>query len=295
MKYRNRQGDEFEQTTSQDRLLKRAYDSCICRAFLKVLSVPVFSRIVGALLDSRLSASYIAYFVEKNEMDLSDFEPQAYRSFNDFFTRKIKPCKRPIPTDSDILISPSDGKVTAYRIDRVNGFVIKDSVYSVQSLLRDKKLAKRFENGYAVIVRLTPDDYHRYCYAATGVKSHDRTINGVLNTVNPVANEYVPVYKENTRKYCLIRTKDFGDIIQMEVGALFVGRITNAHTWGGKSVRRGEEKGYFEFGGSTIVLLIEKDKVELCEDLLENTRMGYETKLKQGDPLGKKMKRINDR
>lgn len=286
MKYRNRQGEQFEQTTSQDKLLRRMYDSYFCRAFLRVLSIPAFSKFAGALLDSKLSASFISDFAEKNNIDLSDYEPKAYKSFNDFFIRKIKPGSRPLPEDKKALISPSDGKVSAYEIDKVNGFIIKNSVYSVQSLLRDKKLAERFENGYAVIIRLTPDDYHRYCYAATGIKSHDRTINGVLSTVNPVVNEYVPVYKENTRKYCLIRSDDFGDIIQMEVGALLVGRITNAHTYGRRTVLRGEEKGYFEFGGSTIVLLLERNKVKLCQDLLDNTREGFETKLRQGETIG---------
>ena len=288
MKYRNRQGEEFEQTTSQDKLLRKMYDSYFCRALLRFLSIPAFSKIAGLFMDSKLSASFVSDFVQSNDIDLSDYEPQAYKSFNDFFKRKIRPSARPLPKDKNVLISPSDGKVTAYEIDKVNGFVIKNSVYSVSSLLRDKKLAKRYENGYAVIVRLTPDDYHRYCYAATGVKSHDRTIKGVLSTVNPVVNEYVPVYKENSRNYCLIRTEEFGDIIQMEVGALLVGRITNAHPYGRRTVLRGEEKGYFEFGGSTIVLLLEKDKVELCKDLIENTREGFETKLKQGEAVGYK-------
>ena len=288
MKYRNRQGEEFEQTTSQDKLLRKMYDSYFCRAVLRFLSIPAFSKIAGLFMDSKLSAGFISDFVQSNDIDLSDYEPQAYKSFNDFFKRKIRPSARPLPKDKNVLISPSDGKVTAYEIDKVNGFVIKNSVYSVSSLLRDKKLAKRYENGYAVIVRLTPDDYHRYCYAATGVKSHDRTIKGVLSTVNPVVNEYVPVYKENSRNYCLIRTEEFGDIIQMEVGALLVGRMTNAHPYGRRTVLRGEEKGYFEFGGSTIVLLLEKDKVELCSDLLENTREGFETKLKQGEAVGYK-------
>ena len=288
MKYRNRQGEEFEQTTSQDKLLRKMYDSYFCRAVLRFLSIPAFSKIAGLFMDSKLSAGFISDFVQSNDIDLSDYEPQAYKSFNDFFKRKIRPSARPLPKDKNVLISPSDGKVTAYEIDKVNGFVIKNSVYSVSSLLRDKKLAKRYENGYAVIVRLTPDDYHRYCYAATGVKSHDRTIKGVLSTVNPVVNEYVPVYKENSRNYCLIRTEEFGDIIQMEVGALLVGRITNAHPYGRRTVLRGEEKGYFEFGGSTIVLLLEKNKVELCSDLLENTREGFETKLKQGEAVGYK-------
>lgn len=286
MKYRNRQGEEFEQTTSQDKLLRRMYDSYFCRAFLRVLGIPVFSKIAGELLDSKLSASFISDFAEKNDIDLSDYEPKAYGSFNDFFTRKVKQGSRPLPDDKNVLISPSDGKVSAYEIDKVNGFVIKNSVYTVHSLLRDKKLAKRYEDGYAVIIRLSPDDYHRYCYAATGIKSHDRSIKGVLSTVNPVVNEYVPVYKENSRKYCLIRSAEFGDIIQMEVGALLVGRITNAHPYGRRTVLRGEEKGFFEFGGSTIVLLLERDKVKLCSDLLQNTREGFETKLKQGEAIG---------
>lgn len=289
MKYRNRQGEEFEQTTSQDKLLRRMYNSYFCRALLRVLGIPAVSELAGCVLDSKLSASFISDFVQKHNIDLSDYEPQAYKSFNDFFTRKIKPAARPMPEDKSVLVSPSDGKVSAYEIDKVNGFVIKNSVYSVQSLLRDKKLAKRYENGYALVIRLTPDDYHRYCYAATGIKSHDRTISGVLSTVNPVVNEYVPVYKENSRKYCLIRTQSLGDIVQMEVGALFVGRITNSHSYGRRTVLRGEEKGYFEFGGSTIVLLLERDKVQLCSDLIKNTREGFETKIKQGEPVGRSL------
>ena len=285
MKYRNRQGEEFEQTTGQDKLLNKAYNSYFCRAFLRVLSIPAISKLAGALLDSKLSAGFISDFAEKNNIDLSEYVPKAYRSFNDFFIRSIKPGARPLPEDKSLLVSPSDGKVTAYEIDKVNGFVIKNSVYTVRSLLRDKKLAERFSDGYAVIIRLSPDDYHRYCYPATGVKSHDRCIKGVLSTVNPVVHDHVPVFKENSRNYCLIRTDNFGDMIQMEVGALFVGRITNAHPYGRRTVIRGEEKGYFEFGGSTIILLLEKDKINLCEDLLTNTREGFETKLKQGEVI----------
>lgn len=213
-----------------------------------------------------------------------------YRSFNDFFTRKIKPGRRFITKDRDLLVSPCDGKVTAYKITQSDTFIIKNAVYNTASLLRDSKLAKRYEGGYAVIIRLSVDDYHRYCYCADGVKSHNRKINGILHTVNPVVNNYLPVFKENSREYCMIRTEQFGNIIQMEVGALMVGRITNLHTEGGAKVTKGEEKGYFEFGGSTILLLLEKDKVKLCDDLLKNTREGFETKLLQGSVLGESLK-----
>ena len=116
------------------------------------------------------------------------------------------------------------------------------------------------------------------------MKSHDRRIKGRLNTVRPVVNKFLPVLKENTREYCLLRTPQFGDIVQMEVGAMMVGKITNRSPEAAKVVR-GEEKGYFEFGGSTIVLLLEKGKAQACSDLLENTRRGWETKLKMGDVI----------
>ena len=180
--------------------------------------------------------------------------------------------------------------MSAYEITPSNTFVIKDSVYNVDSLLRDKKLAQKYAGGYALIIRLSVDDYHRYIYPLSGIKSHDRNIKGFLNTVNPVANRHVEVYKENSRTYCMLRTEFFGDVIQMEVGALMVGKISNHHPWGNHRVRQGEEKGMFEFGGSTIVVLLEKGAAIVDEDLLINTREGAETKVRQGEQLAKSVK-----
>ena len=248
MKYRDRQGREYEQTTSQDSFLAAGYSSAMGRALMKFLGCPIFSKCARVILDSKFSVPFIFGFAEKNGIDMFDYEERMYRSFNDFFTRKIKPGRRFITKDKNLLVSPSDGKVTAYKITQSDTFIIKNAVYNTASLLRDSKLAKRYEGGYAVIIRLSVDDYHRYCYCADGVKSHNRKINGILHTVNPVVNNYLPVFKENSREYCMIRTEQFGDIIQMEVGALMVGRITNLHTEGGVKVTKGEEKGYFEFG-----------------------------------------------
>ena len=122
-----------------------------------------------------------------------------------------------------MLISPCDGKVTVCPIQRDGLFLIKQTQYTVRSLLKDEKLAKRYEGGTAYIIRLTVDDYHRYCYVADGVKSAQRKIRGVFHTVNPVANDYAPIYKMNTREYCLVQTEELGTVLQMEVGALMVG------------------------------------------------------------------------
>ena len=285
MKYRDRLGNEYENTTGQDRFLAEAYKSTIGRALMKFLCNPVFSKVGRIVLESKYSANAIQWFADKNNIDMSDYEEKEYTSFNDFFTRKIKPDKRFVTKDDKILVSPSDGKVSAYKITINRTFAVKNSTYSVASLLRDSKLAKRYEGGTALIIRLSVDDYHRYCYPCNGVKSHNRFINGILHTVNPVVSKYLPVYKENSREYCMIRSDNFGDVIQMEVGALLVGKITNLHKDACR-VDRGEEKGYFEFGGSTIILLLEKDKINVCADLFENTRKGFETEVKQGEALG---------
>ena len=163
---------------------------------------------------------------------------------------------------------------------------IKDTLYTLERLLKNKKLAERYLGGYAVILRLTVDDYHHYCYVADGEKSPDVKIPGVFHTVNPAANDVCQIYHENTREYCLLKTEQFGTIAMMEVGAMMVGKITNLKP-GACEVKKGEEKGYFEFGGSTIVLLLQHGKVRLDSDLIENSENGYETIVRMGERIGK--------
>lgn len=285
MKYKDRQGNVYKVTTKQDRMLFDAYESYLGRSLLQIASLPVISKCSRKVLSSRLSGGFVEQFAESHNIDMFDYEDKQYSSFNEFFTRRIKPGRRHFEHDERVLVSPSDGKVSAYEITPSNTFVIKNSVYNVESLLRDKKLAEKFAGGYALIIRLGVEDYHRYIYPVSGIKTHDREIKGFLNTVNPVANRHVEVYKENSRTYCMLRTEYFGDIIQMEVGALMVGRISNHHPWGKYSARQGDEKGCFEFGGSTIVLLLGKDAAAVDEDLLKNTVDGYETIVRQGEHL----------
>lgn len=284
--YADRAGNIVEGSTGQDRLLECLYGSKTGRMLLKLLTCRAVSEAGGMLMDSRLSSLFIGPFVRKNHIDLGLYEGQPYRSYNAFFTRQIKEGQRPIEMDGRVLISPCDAKLSVYPIDGNRRFSIKNTEYTVESLLRSKKLAKRYEGGYACIFRLTVDDYHRYCYADGGVKSKNRLLPGVYHTVNPIANDVYPIYKENTREYCLLKSEHFGTLVQMEVGALLVGRIVNYH--GAARVTRGQEKGRFEFGGSTVVLLIQKDRVEVDRDLLENTRNNCETIVRLGERIGQK-------
>lgn len=289
MKYIDINGNKKHADSGQDKLLKLLYTTRTGRMLLRPLVTPAFSKLAGALLNTRFSCRLIKPFVRSNAIDMDDYEETCYRSYNDFFTRKIKKGAREISGDSSDLISPCDCYASAYEISEDRILTVKNAEYTVSSLLHSKRLAARYQGGYALILRLTVSDYHRYAYAATGRQSKNYRIPGVFHTVNPIAGEHFPIYKENSREYTVIHTPHLGDILQMEVGALMVGKIVNHRE--SCTVLRGEEKGYFEFGGSTIVLLLEKDTVTLREDLLVNTLSGYETQLRLGNSIGRSNKR----
>lgn len=283
--YITRDGMKIDGTTGQDHLLEVIYGHALTRMLLRPFLSPAVSDICGKFLSTRLSRRIIPSFVKKNHIDLGVYEKQEFDSYNAFFTRKIKAEQRPINEQKNILISPSDGKVTAYPITQKGRFWIKHTQYSAEQLLKDERLAERYMGGWIYVIRLTVDDYHRYCYVADGRKSRQRKIRGVLHTVNPVANDYYPIYKMNSREYCLLKTKELGTILLMEVGALMVGKINN-HEEDSAQVKRGDEKGMFEFGGSTIVVMTEPGMAEPDKDIIHNTKAQAETLVKMGEPIG---------
>ena len=284
MKQKDRNGKLIEQIGGQDQMIQALYGSVVGRAVLKVLVSPVISKAAGAFLSSRLSVPLIKPFVRKNNIDLSQFDPGPYPNYNEFFSRKIRPELRPVDAEPTHLISPCDSKLTVLPISPESRFVLKHTPYTVAEMLKNEQLAQKYEGGTAMIFRLTVDDYHRYCYMADGQKEANVKIPGVLHTVNPIANDVVPIYKENAREYSILHTEHFGDVLMMEVGALLVGKIVNHH--GKAAVKRGQEKGYFQFGGSTVVLLLEKDRAVIDGDILENSRQGIETVVRMGEKIG---------
>ena len=285
--YITRDGMKIDGTTGQDHLLEVIYGHALTRMLLRPFLSPAVSDICGKFLSTRLSRRIIPSFVKKNHIDLGIYERQEFDSYNAFFTRKIKAEQRPINDQKNVLISPSDGKVTAYPITQKGRFWIKHTQYTAAQLLKDERLAERYMGGWIYVIRLTVDDYHRYCYVADGRKSRQRKIRGVLHTVNPVANDYYPIYKMNSREYCLLKTKELGTILLMEVGALMVGKISN-HEEDSAQVKRGDEKGMFEFGGSTIVVMTEPGMAEPDKDIIQTTKAQAKTLVKMGEPIGRK-------
>ena len=290
MKYIDRMGNVTVEENDQDKLLRHLYNDRGGRLCLRVLVSPWISKMAGRLLNTGFSARFVGDFVEKNRIDLSICEKQKFSSWNDFFTRRLRQGERSVDEREKVLVSPCDGKLSVYRIDKNSRFWIKDTEYTVEQLLRNKSLAERYLGGYALVFRLTVDDYHHFCYPAGGKKSDNVVVPGIFHTVNPVANEVYPIYRENAREYTLLKTEKFGTVLMMEVGAMMVGKITNVEKKS-VSVKKGQEKGWFEFGGSTIILLLQHGKVRLDYDLIENTENGYETVVRMGERIGETRKR----
>lgn len=285
MDCKNRDGSLYATDNGQDNLLKKLYGSVGGRCALKILTKPVISELAGMFLDSKFSTFLINPFIKANNLDMSEYVSGVqYKSYNDFFTREIKSECRPIDNHSQIFISPCDGRISIYDINEDSSFLIKDTLYNVETITKSKKASNIYKNGKFVIIRLCVDNYHRYCYLDNGHKTKNKAIAGVLHTVNPIANDYFEIYKENSRECSVLYTENFGRVMQIEVGALMVGRIKNYDEEG--SIKKGMPKGKFEFGGSTICLLVEKDKVIFDEDIIVNTNNGYETAIKMGEQIG---------
>lgn len=273
----------YEEENSKSLLF--LYNNICGRVILKLLTRKWISILGGFYMDSKLSKHRIKKFILKNKIDMSDYEEVNYKSFNDFFTRKIKEGKRTLSTDTKFFLAPADSKVMVYKIDKDNCFWIKNSCYTVTDLLQDAELAKKYENGYCFVFRLGVTDYHRYSYIDDGKVIFNKKIKGKFHTVQPIAFKRYKVFHENVREYQLLSTKNFGNIIQMEVGALMVGKIKNREC---QEFSRGEEKGFFCFGGSTIVVLTEKNKVIPNADILENSSKNIETRVQLYEEVGRR-------
>ena len=286
MIWRDRNGNIVPGDNGQDRFLEWMYGTAPGRCLVRLMIQPWVSRSAGWLLDRRISALAVKPFIKSNHIDMTDFEQRTFRSFNDFFTRRVREGRRPVDMEPEHLIAPCDSKLTAYPIGADSRFRIKGVDYTLEQLLRDGELVRRFFGGTLLLFRLTVGDYHRYGYVDSGYLGREIHLDGVYHTVNPAAAGRYPIYRENTREYALLESDHFGTLLQMEVGAAMVGRIVNDP--GERVVQRGQEKGRFEFGGSTVIVLLQKDAAVIDEDILLNTSQEAETVVRLGEVIGRK-------
>jgi len=248
------------------------------RVALKVLTTPAVAKMGALFLNSPLSKGLIKGFIKKNNIQVSRYEEKKYRTYNEYFTRKQKESITENDTDPDHVNAPCDSRLSVYPIDGNSVFMIKDTPYTLADLLKNQTLADRFQGGYCFIYRLSVDDYHRYSYIDNGYCEPSIKIKGVLHTVQPIATEKYNIYKQNAREYTVQHTSRLGTVCYVEVGALMIGKIKNHHTEG-YTATRSEEKGYFEYGGSTVVLLFEKDRIMPDPAILNASERGMECRV----------------
>ena len=265
-------------------MMEVLYRSRVGNGLLNRLSRSRLTALAGRFMDSRPSRLLIRPFVRMNHLDLSDYPAGPWGSFNAFFTRPVLPGRRPIQAGDEVFVSPSDGYARALVITPGGELQVKGKPCTIEALLDDQALAARYAGGWCVVVRLAPDNYHRYCYPTDGTQRSSRALPGVYHMVRAEALEQHPVYAVNAREYAVLDTPAFGNVIFIEVGALMVGRICNHPVTG--SFVKGQEKGYFAFGGSTILLLLEPGAITLCPELLETIKTGGELPVRQGQTMG---------
>jgi len=246
----------------------------------------------GKKYNNPLSLKEIPHFVEYHHLNTDEMldDMSSFKNFNEFFYRKLKPSARPLgSTDPNVAVSPSDCRMHVFpTIDSATQLWIKGKHFNLKNLVDDPQLERYFDGGSVVICRLAPQDYHRYHSPVNGVIGDFRMFEtGTYFTVNPMAiREHVDVYTENKRGTTIISSEEFGNVLFVSVGATMVGSIGYSVKTGDR-VNKGDEMGWFAFGGSTVLLFFAKGRIQFDDDLLVNSGKPIETLVAMGNTIGR--------
>jgi phosphatidylserine decarboxylase len=246
---------------------------------------PFFSAWYGWRMSMEKSAARVAPFIAKYGLDAAEFAdaPGSFRSFNEFFYRKLKPAARPVDADESSVVFPADGRHLGFqRASDIEGVFVKGQKFDLPALLGDAALAERYAAGSLILSRLCPVDYHRFHFPAAGTPGETRLIEGPLFSVSPIAlRERLSYLWTNKRTITPLQTARYGTVLLIEIGATCVGTIRQTFT-PGNPLEKGEEKGYFAFGGSSTITLFEPGLVRLETDLAEHSARQTELYAKVG-------------
>ena len=287
--------DRYQATVCQekvygDRALRWVYGTLAGKLSLHALVKRVwFSRWYGWQMDRSATRKKIAPFIEAYELDAEEFvrRPEDFTSFNDFFSRKLKPEARPIDASERSIVFPADGRhLCVPELSRGVGLFVKGEMFNLSTLLADAELAKQYANGSLLLSRLCPVDYHRFHFPVCGTPGPSRWIRGPLYSVNPIAlRRNIQILATNKRTITTLQTEHCGRVLLIEVGATCVGSIRQSYQPGAK-VQKGDEKGYFRFGGSSTITIFEPGRVTFSGDLVEQSSEHRELYARMGDSVG---------
>jgi phosphatidylserine decarboxylase len=284
-------GEKFIEKVYGEDAMKIFYGNATATAFTeKFLTNKWISNIYGAYNDSGASKHKIEEFVNLMGINVSECEKDIseYNSFNDFFARKLQPRSRPIDRAQNSIISPGDGRLLVF--PKINETTISNIKWAPIKLIDlfngNESLTERFKNGSCGVLRLCPSDYHRFHFPISGKAGITKTIPGLLHSVNPYALEQkLPVYCLNKRTICELDSDMFGKVLLIEVGALFVGTIVQTYR-PNMQVEKGDEKGFFKFGGSTCIFFFENGVMSFDDDIIKFSQEGFESLVHMGEQIG---------
>ena len=272
--------------------LRWAYENPLGRATTWLIARrALFSHYFGWRMNWRTSAQKVFPFIVDYNLDVDEFAKSAfdYRTFNEFFTRALKPSARPIgePENPRLAVFPADGRHLAFAdVSTAPGFYVKGATFSLEELLGGPELAAEFAGGSMLISRLCPVDYHRFHFPVAGTPDDGRLIRGWLYSVSPIAlRRNIRYLTQNKRRITLVDSPEFGRVAMLEVGATNVGSIVETYP-PGRPVAKGEEKGLFKFGGSCVITVFARGRIRFDADLLEQSGQFRETYARMGDRLG---------
>ncbi len=285
-------GQVCEERVYGGALIRLLYGTPIGRLFAWLIAWPPLSRLYGWLQNQPFSVRKVQPFIEEFDIRVSDFLPDdngtpsaPYATFNQFFTRRLAPGARSIAAPP-AFPAPCDARYYAYAsLDDTVSVPVKGGLFKASALLNSDKWIPCFENGPGFVARLCPVDYHRFHFPDDGEVLDSWRISGALHSVNPWALAHRgDIFMINERQVTILDTRHFGRIAYVEVGATCVGKIQQ--TYKGSKFSRGDEKGMFLFGGSTVIVLGERERWRPADSLLENTDNGIETYLRLGQVMG---------
>lgn len=247
-----------------------------------------FSRWYGWRMDRPNSRNRVQPFIEKFGVNAAEFAdtPDCYKTFNEFFYRKLKPEARPIAPDPNAAVFPADARHMGFQnISKIEGIFVKGAVFDLATLLQSSELAKRYHEGAIILSRLCPVDYHRFHFPVGGIAGTPKQFAGPLFSVNPIAlKQNIRIFTQNKRALTEIDSPAFGKTLMLEVGATCVGSFE--YTYQPGPVAKGQEKGYFKFGGSSTIIIFEPGRLNLAPDLIEKSKEGMELYARIGDVMG---------
>ena len=301
IKFYNRLSGQVErEIVYGDKFIEWLYKAETGKALSAIITKAPLSQLYGALQDSKLSQRKVAPFIKNFHINMDDFLPQEgrseaspYANFNQFFIRRFKPGKRPFIHEPTEMGAFAEARYFGYETVHDDETVpVKGMHLKPHALLDNKKWKDVFHDGPMLLARLCPVDYHRFHFPDEGKILDDYRIKGLFHSVNPLAlKSKENILITNERHVSILETTNFGKLAYVEVGAMMVGKIIQSKPLSaGRSFHRGEEKGYFLFGGSTVVVIGEKGKWKPSQDIIDNTKNQMETYLQLGMSVANKGK-----